>query len=252
MALLSSQSLCIGYAGKPLATNLHLSPKPGQFTALLGLNGAGKSTLLRTLAGLQPALSGQVLLGGKPIEKLGPQILSRSISLVLTARPSVQHLSVRELLALGRSPHTGWGGRMQAQDWQAVERALEWVGLSHYAHREANSLSDGEFQKAMIGRALAQDTPFLLLDEPTAHLDVPNRISIFSLLQTLASETGKAVLIATHELDMALAYCHQIWALSPQGLFQGTPQTLLHSGALARAFPTLPQGFLERFLETNA
>jgi iron complex transport system ATP-binding protein len=243
---LHAEHLCIGYGAKTLASSLSLSPTMGALTGLLGPNGAGKSTLLRTLAGLQSPLSGQVLLNQKPLRQYPPQSKAKAISLVLTERPAVLHLSVYELVALGRAPYTGWSGQLSHRDTEIVLSAIQAVGLQQYAQREAKGLSDGEFQKAMIARALAQQTPFLLLDEPTAHLDVPNRIAIFQLLQKLAKDTGKAIVIASHELDMALAYCHEIWAISPTKFSQGTPTQLIEEGAIQEAFPSLPEHFLKR------
>jgi len=204
---------------------------------LLGPNGAGKSTLLRTLAGVQPPLSGHLTVGGKPLASLSPAARARQLSIVLTERVEAGHLTVLELVRLGRHPHTDWLGSFSAHDHAQVQAALVATGTAPFAHRPVGELSDGERQKVMLARALAQDTPLLLLDEPTAHLDLPNRVALLRLLHQLARTLGKAILLATHELDLALQAADRVWLLAATGeLLAGPPEDLVLSGAFAAAF----------------
>ncbi|GAC1595903.1 MAG: hypothetical protein NVS3B25_19850 [Hymenobacter sp.] len=179
--LLTAEDLAVGYAirqhpPRPVAGPLSVALWPGELVCLLGPNGAGKSTLLRTLAGLQPPLAGQLRVGGAPLTSLGALERARHISIVLTDRLDAGHLTVRELVTLGRHPHTGWLGGLTAHDHAHVRAALAATGTTAFAARPVGEFSDGERQKVMLARALAQDTPLVLLDEPTAHLDLPNRV----------------------------------------------------------------------------
>jgi iron complex transport system ATP-binding protein len=236
---LEAQRLAIGYQA-PLAQAHGLRLQGGRVTALLGANGQGKSTLIRTLAGLQPALQGQVLLMGQPLERLPLRERAKHLALVLTQRQPLGTLTVAELAALGRSPHTPWHGRLSDADRRLVGDCLLAVGLGGYEGRAVDSLSDGERQKALLARALAQQTPVLLLDEPTAHLDVANRVEIFRLLRRLARERGLAVLASTHELDMALHHADEAWLVSEGQVWAGMPEELVLGGHFDRAFPQLP------------
>ncbi len=240
--LLTAEDLTVGYllrknAPRPVAGPLRLALRPGELVCLLGPNGAGKSTLLRTLAGLQAPLAGRLAVGGVPLAGLGAAARARQISIVLTDRSDAATLTVRELVALGRHPHTGWLGALTAHDHDQVRAALAATGTTAFAHRPVGELSDGERQKVMLARALAQDTPVVLLDEPTAHLDLPNRVALMRLLHRLARATGKAVLLSTHELDLALQAADRVWLLPATGpLRTGTPEDLVLSGAFAAAF----------------
>jgi len=240
--LLTAEDLAVGYfldkkAPRPVAGPLRLALWPGELVCLLGPNGAGKSTLLRTLAGLQPALSGRLDLGGRPLAAMGASERARQLSIVLTDRVDAGNLAVRELVRLGRHPHTGWLGSLSAHDEARVQAALEATGTGIFADRPVGELSDGERQKVLLARALAQDTPVVLLDEPTAHLDLPNRVSLMRLLHQLARTTGKAILLSTHELDLALQAADRVWLLPADGaLCTGTPEDLVLSGAFAAAF----------------
>lgn len=240
--LLTAEDLVVGYflrrnAPRPVAGPLRLALRPGELVCLLGPNGAGKSTLLRTLAGLQPPLAGRLAVGGTALARLSAAARARHISIVLTDRLDAGNLTAQELVTLGRHPHTGWLGGLTAHDHAQVQAALAATGTATFAHRPVAELSDGERQKVMLARALAQDTPIVLLDEPTAHLDLPNRVVLMRLLHQLARTTGKAILLSTHELDLALQAADRVWLLPAAGpLRSGTPEDLVLSGAFAAAF----------------
>lgn len=245
--ILKIDNLSIGYLkGKRLirtvARNLNLRLNQGEFVCLLGANGSGKSTLMRTIAGVQPALKGEVLLDNTLLKKLKPAQIAQRLSMVLTEKITVGNLSVHALVSLGRVPYTGWLGRLKPQDHEMIDWALEVTETTEFRHRNVNQLSDGEKQKVMIARALTQDTPLILLDEPTAHLDLPNRVMIFKLLRKLAKQTGKAILLTTHELDLALQAADHIWLMgkkNEQGECQittGAPEDLVLNGTFERAF----------------
>jgi iron complex transport system ATP-binding protein len=240
--ILTAESLTVGYALRKapprlVAGPLHLTLWPGELVCLLGPNGAGKSTLLRTLAGVQAPLSGHLAVGGQPLASLPPEARARQLSVVLTERIEATHLTVQELVNLGRHPHTGWLGGLSAHDHAQVQAALAATGTAQFAHRPVGELSDGERQKVLLARALAQDTPLILLDEPTAHLDLPNRVALLRLLHELARTLGKAILLSTHELDLALQAADRVWLLPATGeLLAGPPEDLVLSGAFAAAF----------------
>lgn len=240
--LLTAEDLVVGYrtsggASKVIAGPFTLALRPGELVCLLGPNGAGKSTLMRTLAGLQPPLAGSLRVGSTPLADLGAGARARQLSIVLTDRVEASGLTVLELVRLGRHPHTGWLGGLSAHDEAQVQAALAATGTEAFAQRPVGELSDGERQKVLLARALAQDTPVVLLDEPTAHLDLPNRVSLMRLLHRLARQTGKAILLSTHELDLALQAADRIWLLPADGrLHAGTPEDLVLSGTFAAAF----------------
>ena len=212
---------------------LHLAA--GQLVCLLGPNGSGKSTLLRTLAGLQPALAGETRIAG--MERRSPAALARKISLVLTDRVRGNQLTVGSVVALGRYPYSGWLGTLDAADHERIDWALRAAGIDALRERKMHTLSDGQNQKVMLARALAQDTPILMLDEPTAHLDLPSRIRLIRLLHQLARGTGKAILLSTHELDLALQIADEVWLLTAAGqLHKGAPEDLVLNGIFESAF----------------
>lgn len=240
--LLAAEDLTVGYFStrktpRAVAENLRLALWPGELVCLLGPNGAGKSTLLRTLAGLQRPLSGRLSLGGVSLPDLSAPDRARQLSVVLTDRLDAGNLTVQELVGLGRHPHTGWLGRLSAHDEAQVRAALVATNTTSFARRPVGELSDGERQKVLLARALAQDTPIILLDEPTAHLDLPNRVALMRLLHRLARETHKAILLSTHELDLALQAADRVWLLAASGaLHAGTPEDLVLNGTFAAAF----------------
>ncbi len=210
---------------------------PGELVCLIGPNGAGKSTLMRTLAGMQTPLEGIVRLGEDDVRDLPPRELARRLSLVLTERVEAAGMRAIELVALGRQPYTSWIGDLSAHDEQVIRQALQQVGAAELADRLLDELSDGERQKIMIARALAQEPVVMLLDEPTAFLDLPRRAEIMAMLRRLARETGRAILLSTHDLDLALRSADRIWLLPKGGRLQtGAPEDLVLSGAFERAF----------------
>ena len=245
MSALATQALTIGYAPvrrapKPVARDLELSVRRGQVVCLLGPNGAGKSTLLRTLAGLQKPLAGQVNLEGHDLYGMTAQERARNVAVVLTDRVNPGLLTGWGLVALGRTPHTGFMGTLTPADERAVQEAVEAVGATALADRPVIELSDGERQKLMIARALAQETPLILLDEPTAFLDAPRRVEILTLLRDLARDVGRAVVVSTHEVHLALEIADVLWLMDGRGGFSaGPPSTLVSDGSFNAAFPTL-------------
>ena len=213
-----------------VASDLNATAYPGSLTCLIGHNGTGKSTLLRTIAHLQPALDGSVFIGPDDITMLRPSRLSRIISIVLTSRPDARNMTVEELVALGRAPYTGFWGRLSSDDRLIVRQSIESVGIAPMAERRVCSLSDGEMQKVMIAKSLAQQTPVILLDEPTAFLDFPGKIDLMLLLQRLAHEERKTILLSTHDLETALQTADRLWLLANGALHDGTPHELAAQG----------------------
>lgn len=210
MAQISAHSLSIGYR-EPLFSGLELQLEEGKLTSLLGLNGAGKSTLLRTLCGLQAPLSGTIRVDGKQLGEYTRAQLATLIGLVLTDRNSAGGLTVYELVSLGRHPHTDFLGRLKESDHAIIRHALESVGIADKAGRYLSDLSDGERQKAFIAKAFAQECPIIILDEPTAFLDITSRIETMDLLHSLAENEGKTILLSTHDLDTAIRFSDNLW-----------------------------------------
>lgn len=209
----------------------------GELTCLLGPNGAGKSTLLKTLSGALPPLSGTVNIDGRQLDGYSPQELSRVIGLVLTEKPAVGTMTVEQLVAMGRSPYTGFWGRLGVEDRRVVEEAISLVHIESFCGRPVASLSDGERQKVMIAKALAQQTPVIFLDEPTAFLDFPSKVEILCLLRSLARIKETTVFISTHDLEIALQIADSVWLLDREhGLKTGTPRGLADDGSLGVYF----------------
>lgn len=210
----------------------------GELTSLIGLNGAGKSTLLRTLCGFQPAVSGTVRVLGRELSEYSSHELALTVGVVLTERTNAGGLTVRELVALGRQPHTGFFGRLGERDREVVSEAMSAVGIAHKADSYVSELSDGERQRTMIAKALAQECPVIVLDEPTAFLDVASRIETMSLLHDTARRQGKAVLLSTHDIDNALIFSDRLLLL-PSGdapVVSGSPEDLVLDGSLKAFF----------------
>ncbi len=220
-----------------VASDVNASLRSGELTCLLGANGAGKSTLLRTLAAFQPPLKGEVHILGRRIDDYTSRELARLVSVVLTEKPDLRDMTVTELVGMGRTPYTGFFGGLDATDRARVREALDRVGITHLADRHVHTLSDGERQKVMIAKALAQQTPIVLLDEPTAFLDYPGKVDMMHLLHTLARDTGKTIFLSTHDLDLALRLADRLWLLERGGAVHiGTPEDLALDGTLPRFF----------------
>ncbi len=239
--MLQTRDLAIGYRrrGRPdnvLARALNLRLQPGELVGLLGPNGVGKSTLLRTLGGGQQPLAGRVLLGESDVARLKPQERARRLSMVTTAAPRPRLMSGYALVALGRHPHTDWLGRLTADDHSIIARALDAVKGAELAEQPVAELSDGQRQKLMIARALAQQSDIMLLDEPTAFLDLPRRIETMALLKRLARTTELAILVSTHDLDLALRNCDRFWLMSRASIKAGAPEDLALDGSLGATF----------------
>lgn len=234
---LEIENLTTGYRDAVVSRGLTGVLSAGTLTCLLGPNGAGKSTLLRTLSGFITPLGGSIRVMGRPLSDYSPRELAATAGVVLTGRVDATELRVSELAAAGRAPYTGRWGRLSALDREAVDRALKAVGMSAMAHRRVATLSDGELQRVMIAKALAQETPIILLDEPTAFLDYPGKVETMALLRHLAEQEGKTVFLSTHDVEMALQTAHSLWLLSKDlGLSVGTPAELTASGSLQRYF----------------
>jgi iron complex transport system ATP-binding protein len=239
--ILRAQNLSIGYKAKgkvtPIGSALELTLQPGQFVCLLGPNGAGKSTLIRTLAGIQNPLQGKVYIGGVDVNIIQKTTLAQKLSLVLAENVQAGNLNVYTVLTLGRYPYADWFGTLRNHDKVIIKEAIRATGIEKYLDKQIHQLSDGERQKVMITRALVQDTPLIILDEPTAHLDLPNRVEIIRLLRRMARQTKKAILLSTHELDLALQTADKIWLMMPnQSLITGTPEDLILNGTFEKAF----------------
>lgn len=240
--VLTAQDLTIGYAHSRadktvIAQDLNLELHAHELVCLVGPNGVGKSTLLRTLTGLQPALGGTLLIQGKPLEKYNNKAIARLVSVVLTAPVQVGAMKVRNLVGLGRFPFTGLFDSRNPEDDAAVQTALEMTGAESLAERFVHELSDGERQRVMIARALAQEPMLLILDEPTAFLDLPGRVATMQLMRELAHTHGKAVLASTHDLDQAMHLADRMWLMGKDGaILQGAPEDLVLSGAFGTTF----------------
>jgi iron complex transport system ATP-binding protein len=238
---LRTRDLAIGYRTRRLRRavleHVNLAVRAGELVCLIGPNGIGKSTLLRTLARMQPALWGSVELGGADLRSITHAELARRLGVVLTERVAIEALPVRRIVELGRYPHSGWFGRITDRDRRSVDWAIEAVGATHLAERDFSRLSDGERQRVMIARALAQEPTLLVLDEPTAFLDVPSRVELMGLLRQLTREGPLAVVVSTHDLELALRTTDVVWLVMPGGgLMTGAPEDVVLAGGLGRAF----------------
>ncbi len=241
MSILSTHNLSVGFKNGGIVTTLlsqmNLTLEEGTLTALIGRNGAGKSTLLRAVSGSERPLGGSIIVNGKDLSRLPYSEVARMIALVSTERLMVGALTVREMVELGRQPHTGFMGRLDAKDREVVNRALASTRIMHMSEKMMSQLSDGERQKVMIARALAQETPVIILDEPTAFLDVANRIRTMQLLSQLAHEQGKAVLLSSHDISQTLRLADSLWLVTSDSRVEcGTPAEILEHGAMDKVF----------------
>jgi len=209
--VISLSQLSVGYTlSHPVISDINLELRSGQLACLIGENGIGKSTLLKTLTGFLPKLKGSLLLGNRDIESFSQRELARQVSIVLTQKPDVQNLTIEEIIGLGRSPYTGFFGRLRAEDRKVVDDAIATMGIEKLRGRMIQTLSDGERQKVMIAKALAQETSIILLDEPTAFLDFPSKAETFQSLQRMAHERDKLILLSTHDLELAVRFADSL------------------------------------------
>lgn len=241
-SVLSTDKLTIGYKGKKsiertVAKDLFLELKSGKFICLLGPNGAGKSTLIRTLSGIQEPLSGSIDLIGQKLDQMDPKERARSVSLVLTDTLPVGIFTAYSLVALGRHPHTKWSGGLTQNDHDKINWALKAVNAEALADRNISELSDGEKQKIMIARALAQEAQLMLLDEPTAYLDILRRVELMRTLRDLSHNENLSILLSTHDLELAMRSADELWLFSENGsITKGHPEHLALTGEIARVF----------------
>ena len=238
--ILQASKISIGYSHKKentvVSSNIDLSLEKGKLIALVGANGIGKSTLLRTITGIQKTISGTVLLNGKNIHELNPLTLAQNLSVVLTEKLPPSNLTVFELIALGRQPYTNWIGKLTNVDIEKVHEAMEWTQISHLATKKHYEISDGQLQKVLVARALAQDTPLIILDEPTTHLDLLHKVALFKLLKKLTQETQKCILFSTHDIDMAIQLSDEMIIMTPEAVIQDQPCNLIMKGSFNTLF----------------
>lgn len=239
--ILRTEQLAIGYQTKKtknsIASNINLELKQGELIGLVGANGIGKSTFLRTLTSIQQPISGQIEINDKALNDYSIEDLSKTMSIVLTEQLMSKNLTVFELIALGRQPYTNWLGNLSAADINIVNQALEQTHLSELKERKCFELSDGQLQKVMIARALAQDTDIIILDEPTTHLDMYHKAYILKLLQQLTKNTKKTILFSSHEIDLAIQLCDSMIVMSQEGVVHDSPCKLIEQAVFETLFP---------------
>lgn len=238
--IIKTSNLSIGYISKKetkvIASNLNIELDGGNLICLLGKNGIGKSTLLRTLTKVQAPIEGEVFINSKSLCDLTNLDLAKSLSLVLTERLPQNNLSVFELVALGRQPHTNWIGYLTNEDLEIIQSAFEKTHTSHLSNARYYELSDGQLQKILIARALVQNTDIIILDEPTAHLDIHHTIETFTLLKNLAKDLGKTIIVSTHEINLALQLADELWLMTPNNFITGKTQTLMENNKIETLF----------------
>jgi iron complex transport system ATP-binding protein len=239
--ILQTRDLSIGYSAKKgntvVASNINIELHQGELIGLVGANGIGKSTLLRTLTNVQKPLSGEVFINSKKVGDYEPVELAKQLSLVLTEQIVSKNLSVSELIALGRQPYTNWVGNLSQYDIATVSQSIIKTNLVDLKDKKCYELSDGQLQKVMIARALAQDTDLIILDEPTTHLDMYHKAYILKLLQNLAKETGKTILFSSHEIDLAIQLCDTMIVMTEAEVVLGQPCNLISKGTFNTLFP---------------
>jgi iron complex transport system ATP-binding protein len=238
--ILSTSNLSIGYQSKKekntIAENLNLTFEEGKLISLVGGNGIGKSTLLRTITGIQKPLAGTVTLKEKEIHLYDSLSLAQNLSLVLTEKLPPSNLTVFELIALGRQPYTNWLGKLSAEDLEKINQAITLTHVEHLIDKRHHEISDGQLQIVLIARALAQDTPLIILDEPTTHLDLFHKVSIFKLLKKLSQETNKCILFSTHDIDLAIQLSDEMIVMSESSVEQDQPCNLITKGIFNTLF----------------
>ena len=238
--ILSTSNLSIGYQSKKekniIAENLNLTFEQGKLISLVGGNGIGKSTLLRTITGIQKPIAGTVMLKEKEIHDYESLALAQNLSLVLTEKLPPSNLSVFELIALGRQPYTNWLGKLSAEDLEKINQAIALTHVEHLIDKRHHEISDGQLQIVLIARALAQDTPLIILDEPTTHLDLFHKVSVFKLLKKLSQETNKCILFSTHDIDLAIQLSDEMIVMTESSVEQDQPCNLITKGIFNTLF----------------
>lgn len=234
--MITLRNITLAYGDRTLVENGSAEFAAGELTALVGRNGAGKSTLLRAVTAIEPPKSGEVLLDGTNAAAMPPEAIARTISFVGTEKVRIANLRCEDIVAIGRAPYTNWIGRMQTADRRIVADALQAVGMEAFAARSIDTLSDGECQRIMIARALAQQTPTIVLDEPSAFLDIPTRFEICRLLQRLAHDEGKCILFSTHDLDAAMPVCDSVAVISDRTITKLPAAEIRRQGIIERLF----------------
>ncbi len=239
--ILKTEALSIGYRSKKeqtvITSNINIELYKGELIGLVGANGIGKSTLLRTLSNVQNSLDGAVLINEKKLSNYNSIDLAKSLSLVLTEQIASKNLTVFELIALGRQPYTNWVGNLSEKDIETINKAITQTNISDLKHKHCYELSDGQLQKVMIARALAQDTDLIILDEPTTHLDMYHKAYILKLLQKLAKDTNKTILFSSHEIDLAIQLCDKMIVMTKDGVISDQPCNLIEKGTFNSLFP---------------
>ncbi len=245
--ILKANPIAIGYRDKKsvkiVSENIKIELQKGKLIALVGVNGIGKSTLLKTITGIQKPLEGIVLLNQKNIESYSASALAQQMSVVLTENLPPSNLTVFELVALGRQPYTNWLGTLTSEDIDKVNEAIRLTQIEHLIHKKHFEISDGQLQKVLIARALAQDTPLIILDEPTTHLDLLHKFTLLQLLLKLAKETQKCILFSTHDIDLAIQLCDEMIIMTPEKTVQSSPCELIESSIFNQLFDDKNIGF---------
>ena len=239
-SILSTSNLRIGYSTKKetnvIAENLNFNLQEGKLISLIGANGIGKSTLLRTLTGIQKPISGSVILNTKNLNDLDSWTIAQQLSVVLTEKLPPSNLTVFELIALGRQPYTNWIGKLSNLDIEKVNQAMELTQIAHLSDKKHYEISDGQLQNVLVARALAQDTALIILDEPTTHLDLVHKVSLFKLLKKLTTETNKCILFSTHDIDLAIQLSDEMIIMTPENVVQDEPCNLISRGVFNTLF----------------
>lgn len=239
--VLKTENLSVGYTSKKeqivIASNINIELRKGELVGLIGANGIGKSTLLRTLTNVQPKLNGNISINGKHLQNYSRLELAKVLSIVLTEPLASKNLTVFELVALGRQPYTNWVGNLSKEDISTVNKTLEQTNISGLKNKKCFELSDGQLQKIMIARALAQDTDIIILDEPTTHLDMYHKAYVLKLLQKLAKETSKTILFSSHEIDLAIQLCDKMIVMTENQVLSNQPCNLIKKGIFNTLFP---------------
>jgi len=235
---ITAKGLSIGYADLVVASEINFNGLSGELIGIIGVNGIGKSTLLRTLGKMQPALAGSILISGKSLDTLDTRFLASEISIVLTEPIASKNLTVQELIALGRQPYTNWLGTLSRNDKSKIKEAIQMLQLEELRYKKCFQLSDGQLQRVLIARALAQDTSIILLDEPTSHLDLYHKVKILKLLKSITVETNKTVLFTSHEIEMAIQLSNKLLVINETESSFGKPNELIVKGVFDALFPS--------------